>query len=331
MAFQVALGINAHVGYAEEVTYGTWVAPTNFLNTTSESMKLTQPYTPITVLGNSYHQNYVNGKRSVGGGVDFPADFNRSTAIWFKHALGNVVSTAVSGNASAYNHYITASGTVPTALSLYVDRDANTIGTAYGYAGCNVSDIKITIDTDAVVKGAVTLVGQNEQNVSYVNPSGIANPHFITWDETFVPTLTSSGVAVFSGVQIHSLEIDIKNSLNENRYSLGQVTKTGLGLGGVRSVEGSMVIEFSQSSQYGYFQNGNEISGNFALTGPLISGSAYYSMNIDLPRMKITGDTPVAGSEGELTMTVPFTCYQDYLGTGKLLSVGFTNTDSTIH
>ena len=325
MANNVALGINTNFGYAEESTYGTRVAPTNFLNITTEGLKLSQAFNPITVLGKPHNADYVNGKRSVDGSFELPGTYDKSTGVFLKHAMGSVASTSLGGG--AYSHVITPSGVLPVGLSLYVDRDSSTVGTAYAYQGCQISDLKLTLDAEQPLKVAVTVNGQDETEVAYSGAT-IAAPKYIYWDQTFTANMTASGVAV-SGVQIHAFSFEVKTPLNENRYSLGQRTKTGQGIGGVRTINGSMTIEFSDKTHYGYFRNGIEISGNFAMTGPAISGSNSYGIAIDIPRMKLDGNTPNVGGEGEITMELPFTAYYDS-GTSKLCSITLTNTNSSI-
>ena len=320
----LALGVNSNFGIGEEVTWGTRVAPTIFSAIQSEGIKLSQGTQMVNVLGKGYQEFYINGKRSVAGNFEQPATYEKETGVILKHVLGSLVTTSL--GSGSYSHVLTPSGTLPVGLSLYLDRDNAAVGTAYAYVGCQVSEVKISQDSDQVAKLSVTIDGKDEVEVSGVTAT-YTTPKFLDFTDVSA-TLKAGGVSV-SGVNLRSLDFNIKNKLNDNRYSLGANTKAAIGLGGIRTVEGSMTIEFQSKDHYGYFKDGVELSGNFAWTGPLISGSNYNSLTIDVPRMKLTGGTPTANGEGEILLVMPFTAVADAT-TKREITITMVNANSTM-
>lgn len=315
----IGLGINSNFGYAEETTYGTRVEPSGFLNVTSEGLVLNQSFTPINTLGKVYNEYYVNGKRSVEGSVELPCTYDKTTGIFLKHALGSV-STSSAGIVKT--HTILPSGTIPVGLSLYVDRDIN----AYAYAGCQISSLTLTQEVENTLNMSVEVKGKEETKVNDSTVT-ITAPKYIVWED-FSNTVSASGV-VASGIVIKSMNVQIQNTLAEDRFGLGSNLKVGQDRGGMRTVNGSMTLEFSDAANYDWYRNALEISGNFVWTGPVISGTLTNKLEIDIPRMKVEGTTPNAGGVETMDLEIPFTAYYSS-GTGYEIKAVLTNTDATI-
>ena len=319
----VALGIDSNFGFGEEGIYGTRVVPSQFLPITSESLQLNQTFTPINVLGAAYDEYYVDGKRSVAGSVEFGAIYGKQFGTLLKHALGDVTSVSAGGITT---HSIKPSGTILTGLSLYVDRDANTVGTAYSYNGCQVSKLSLTQEAEQTLNANVEFMGKDETEVSYVAPT-IARTEFIDWTD-FSSNITISGVA--AAFCAKSFALNINNALASDRYCLGSKLKTSQGLGGKRTIDGSFTVEFTDKSQYQYFRNGNELSGVFSWTGPSVSGLAsVYSFSVDIPRMKVGGTTPNIAGPDAISLEIPFTAYYQS-GMNYPLKATLVNTNSTL-
>ena len=114
-----AFGINTVLGFAEEVTYGTGVSPTKFVDQVlEESFMLDRPFTSKPNLRSVSQMVRVQGKTTAKGGFKAQMGFNGLERI-MKHALGSNVTTG----AGPYTHTASLSDALPVGLTFYVSRD----------------------------------------------------------------------------------------------------------------------------------------------------------------------------------------------------------------
>lgn len=293
-----AFGHNSWIGFAEETTYGTAVAPTKFLEITDDKIKGEQSRIAKPTLRSPSRKFSVRSKRSVGGSFGIQMPFE-GAELMLKHAMGAVSSNLVV--AGVYLHTFTFSSNLPTGLTFHANRDATNIGgnAAFQYTGCQIDSLSLKQNLEDLLLAEVGVIGQDWGNVAVATPTF---PTFKQIDWEMVSISTINGVIY----PIESLELTIKNNLAKDRYKLGSRLRNGLGRAGVREVTGKVVFEFDSLTAVTLFQNLTQVNAQFDFTGPVISGAFNYNLSVVLPRISLRSGEPEVSDAGPIKLEVEF-------------------------
>lgn len=200
------------LGIAFESVAGTYVAPTKFMPLRSESLKYQQ---------DTYWRRVIRGLADNIGGVNGPSHIEGDIEIevlddvfpYFLYASRNTV--AKTGASAPFTYTTTpfhgANPTSARTLSITVVRN----GVVFGYTGCVVSSISMTVDNGVLV-ATMHIVGRDEATQSAPTPS---------W-----PTTTPFGHGVYTiGIPTGSTVLDIDTftfQVNDNAVAEPRLSTT---------------------------------------------------------------------------------------------------------
>ena len=228
-----AFGINTVLGFAEEVTYGTGVSPTKFVDQVlEESFMLERPFTSKPNLRSVSQIVRVQGKTTAKGGFKAMMGFNGLERI-MKHALGSNATTG----AGPYTHTASLSDALPVGLTFYVSRDVG-VYDPWSYLGCQISKLTIRQAVEEIAEIEVEVVAKNGVTVAESAPT-YATFQQVDW--TFNSAVTFSVLGF--GVAVRDFEFTVENALNTDRYDIGTTTIRGLGRSGPRKISGKFSFE----------------------------------------------------------------------------------------
>lgn len=263
------------IGFAPETTYGTYVAPTKFLELISENVKGEHSMLSRPSLRFAGPQHVVQSKKSVSGGFEFDVSY-AGPEFLFKNALGTNTTTG----AGPYTHTMTTAAALPTGISLHINRDSASVGgsSAFKYEGCQITKLTLTQKMEENLRCRVEVLGEDWDNIAVATPTF---PTFTRADYTHF-SCTIAGAAV----NVVEAEWTIENVLAAERYKLGSRLRRGLGRGGQRKITGSLTFEFEQLTEYNFYKN---LSANEII---LTWSSSPNSITITNPISYITGSDP---------------------------------------
>lgn len=311
-------GWQGQIGWAEEVTWGTFVAPTKFAEFISESLRLEidRLYSPgIRNTRSRLKPNTLAGRRAVSGEVEF--DFwVKDLGLWIKHALGSVAS-AQQGMTTAYVHTFTPADAVPTGLSVEVGRSVQ----AHRYLGCRVTTLTFEALLNQYVKMRAGVRAKDET----LN----ASPTAATYTAANELLKFTQGIFKIDAVQtdVHECRVTIDNMLREDDYRLGNDLIQSLDPKG-RSVTGTFRLPYDAVAQYNKFRDFVTAALNLKFTGSLIEAGHNFELELDLPVVYYDGSTPpISGAENEMELDIPFKAYKD---TSPELTIRLKNNQTTV-
>ena len=293
-----AFGYDTDFGLAVESVFGTYVAPTNFLEINSESLQLTQSALGKTVLNSAAEISFVLSKRSVDGSVEACVPYQGMEQL-FKALTGGTPISTQQGATNVFNHKFVLADDMPVGLSLLMARDADAITTAYAYTGCQITAMTFVQDLESQLIATIDFIGKDEAKQSAVAPTFPAS-NAIDW--TQVSTATFGGVSVDAMVS----EFKIENPLAEDRYKLGDRTRKGLGRGETRKITGKVTLEFDSITEYDLFRDSTETAIIMEWVGAIADAGEAYKFKVTVPRAVFSGITPNAGEIGPLSMDMNF-------------------------
>jgi hypothetical protein len=304
-------GFKTSLGFATEITYGTYVAAAKFLEITEESIERKAQRISKPFLGTASQKASVPGKVSVGGGIKTMFAINGSERLLY-HAMGTDATTG----AGPYTHAYALAAALPVGLSFHIDRDSATVGgsSAFRYTGCQIKKMMFSQKEEDFLMMDLDIIGQQGANGA---AEAATYPTFAGFDWTQF-TLTVAG----SAMTVKGFEISLENDLADDRYYLGAKTIRGLGRKGARKITGKITKEFESLTEFQLFS---------ALTASTLSAvwtDGTNTLTIACPRIFFEGSEPNAKDGGPFIVDMPFTAYQS-AAIGDEMTLTLINTTAS--
>lgn len=320
-----ATALRQRVGFAEQVAFPTYVVPTKFLELVPDGFKLglDTKSIPQPVQNTASLRYYTNSKKKVAGAVEFYGPY-QGMEMLLKHATGGAPTSTQIASTTVYTHTFPMAEMLPQyGLSIYYEPDQTALSQAYGFVGCQVAGLTLSLDAEKFLKAQVDFMGQT---VGEQSSASTTYPTFkgIKWDE--VTTLTINSVTYV----VRTAEIKLENPLEEDRYGLGSTLMVGLGRKGPRKVSAKFTMELTNKAQFDLFRNGTEHAIVLECTGPIAANATAYRFNATLPRCVANGSQFKPSGHGIYTMDLSVDCYASADGTVDELQLAIDNLLSTI-
>lgn len=316
------------IGYAEESTYGTRVAPSRFLDFTQEALKR------------------VNDKRE-SGGIRAGTIFRRSDSLAVVHRGGNgtvdhefgyvgfglllkhmlraaptISQPDASGSPTVYEH-VYVPGSTAMSLTAQVGKVSAAGVEPFDFLGCVVESWKLTQDQAAYLLLEASLDARTVETTDTLASASYDTERRLFHDENLAVTVNSVAV------EPRTMALEQSNGLKTDRYALNQ----GAGkkepinadfAGMVGKLEG----EFDDMSGQDLIASGALVPVTFFWTGEAIDGSYNFALEVTLAACQFSGDTPETGGPGLLDQTLNFDVYDN--GTDPPVSITYRTTDSAV-
>ena len=310
-------GTNAWLGFGEESTYLTPVAPTKFVEIMEESVAGKHNWISRPTLRSASQNQRVRSKKSVEGGLKMNLGFEGAERL-LKHAIGSLATSGV----GPYTQTYSLATALPTGLTLHVNRDAASVGagSAFQYSGCQISKLTLKQAVEDLLTAEIDFLGGDWLNVAVATPTF---PTFYQIDWEMLSTFTINSVAV----NVQEFEITIENQLANDRYKLGARTRLGLGRQGPRKISGKFTAEFDSLTTYTLYQT---------LSTP-VTLSVFWTNGLSAGNLKtltitanvvLKGKDPTVKDAGPINVEFEFEAFQNAAANDEL-SVVLVNSVST--
>jgi hypothetical protein len=298
-------GLAGQIGFAEETTYGTYVAPTRFLEFNNEAIATDVARIDSTGIGTGRflrtgrHKEYV---RAAGGSVEFDYQ-TKGFGLLLKHCLGGYTNSLVTGSERSAVIEPDADALFGKYLTVQVGRpDVGGTVRPFSFLGGKVIEWEIKCDLDVPLKLMLNLDFK-----SVVTSESLATATYPTGSEILV---FSEGALTINGSPVRAKSLSIKgvNGLATDRRMIGNTKLEPLGAA-LFSITGELGdSEFEDLAVYNAFIAGTEISNLVAtFTGPTnIAGGGPPKLIVTIPRIVYEGATPVIEGHGILKQPLTF-------------------------
>lgn len=291
----IGSGISAQIMVAEEVTWGTAVTTTRGLEFVSES--LTRDQERIESEGIRAGQtvmrsdDWTTGAEKVAGSIEVDLT-TKNMALLFKHLFG----TPVTAGAGPYTHTFTPGDITGKGLTVQVGKP-DVAGTVqpFTYAGCKVKSVEIscTAGSDEPAKVTVELVAKSETTATALAAASYtASVSILAWVHLVVSIAGSA-------VPVRDFSIKFENELKDDRYQGGVATIDEPVQNGLRTIDGSVTIDFSGLTQYARYTGGTEA----AMVATFTRGADSIAITLNA---RFDGETPEVDDRDLIELEVPF-------------------------
>lgn len=235
----VVSGLAASVGFKDETTFGTYVAPTKFIEFNDESLKFEQDFHESQGLkaGVVFPRiSRAKAKRKmVSGDITFEAA-DRGLGLLFAQMFGHTPTPVQIATSGAYRSIFNYGDQKGKSLSIQVlrPRTDNVTPVPYSYTGCKVTGWEFSVSDNEAAMWKVSVDGRTEAAQSATSPTYVANTGvFLHADSNQfqvnlaggVPTLVSSIVTLADPEAVapivRSVSIKGGTGMATERFGLG--------------------------------------------------------------------------------------------------------------
>lgn len=322
-------GLDAQVGVADEVTFGTYQEPDTFLLFTSEGLQRSAERVESEAVGRGadgfvlHEDDYEQGREGAEGPLEFEVP-DRGFRLFGKHMLGKVTTTEVVVG-EVYEHVCEIDVLDGKSFTTQVGRP-RTDGTIvpWSYLGCKVAEWELSCEVDGLVTASLSLDARQETRAQALAARTlIADQRKLAWNK---------GAIQVDGTEVPVSELNVSgsNAMRTDRFFIqstdAELKDEQLDGNGRRNYEGSLSGEYRPELEalYDLFVSGAPVPAFAEWTGREIGATGMnYGLRVDLAKIRVDGSTPnVSGAEA-LEMGVDFTVLA---ATGQS-AVKFTITD----
>lgn len=314
----------------KETTYGTAASLTRAFEGKADSFKREQNY--IDSIGFRANMEALRSDRFVvenlGGTGELELDIlNKGFGMLFEGMFGTSTGPTQQGATIAYSQTHTTDDTGPT--SSYTIQVLRSVvgGTTqqFTHLGAVVTGWTISQDVNGLANLKVSYDFRDvETSTSAGTPSYPAGTTPFAWNQVTV-TLDPNGSATVLQPRDFSFSADLGFDTNRRR-----LTSSGLKAQPVRnsvpSYTGSMTVDFEGLTEYNRWVNGDVFALRVAWTGAVIESSYNYTLQLDLPAVQYTGESPVASLSELSSQPLPFRALHD--GTNPVVTLTYISTDT---
>ena len=314
------------LGFGEESTVGTAIAPSARIEVVNESLKLTVERIESKGLkaGRRFlsSNGWAAGKKSVEGDIEVEIPSNGFGTL-LKHLLGTVATTTPAGATTRRLHTITSGDLNAKSLTFEVAR-TDVAGTShkFTYNGCAIMDCEIACGVGDYATAKLTIDGWNE-TVSAASATSASYP-------TGTPLVFTGAAITIAGssVPVTQFSCKIATGRKADRYFLGSSLKSQQVESDMRMVDGKIDVEWTGLTQYQRFVNGTTaaIVAKFE-TQDVIESTVKGYLEITIPVARFDGETPNGGGE-IVKQSVDFMALDN--GTDEPITIKYLSLDTSV-
>lgn len=331
----IGSGLGGSVGFSPETTYGTYVAPTKFLEVDSADIKKTK----MTVQGGGLAAGRVGqlASRRVftaeGGTGSIPMEVtNKGFGSILDQLFGTLVGPTQQAATTAYKQTHTLAADMSTKSGTWQAGVPDTGGTVRVFTGKGgkITKGEFSCGVTEILKCGVDL---DFQKVS--EAESLAAPSYVSYSpfhggQMQVKLGTYASEASVSGVKKVTLSIERPQN-TELRYASGTTPnlKASPILNDYIKVTGSLDVDFMNKTDFhDRFSSDTSTSLVWLFVGPVIASTYYETLKFTLPATFFDDTMATLSGPDVVSGSVPFTAQLDL--TNGFITCEYTSTDTTL-
>lgn len=329
----IGSGLAASIGFAAESTYGTYVAPTRFLEYIKADLKKKKNVVQggglaagrIAQLGS----RRVVTSESVEGGFELEVA-NKGMGLLLAHLLGSSATPVQQGATAAYLQAHTVGDNIGKSLTIqHGVPDLTGTVRPFTFKGCKLSGAEFSCKVGELLTMSLDVDGRQASEVETLVAAslatGVAPFH---WAQMSVKLGTFGAEAAVSGVKGFSVKFD-RGMASERFYAGAGGLKAEPIMNDFLKVSGSIEVDLVNKADFAdRFAADSATSLVIEFVGPLIAPTYYQTFRIKLPMVFFDGDTPTVDGPDVTSGGYPFVAQLD--GTNPLVSIDYISTDTTL-
>lgn len=326
----IGSGLGSQLGVAAESTYGTFVAPTKFLEFTKESVQLKKTTAQSQGMASgrlvALSSRRVVTQKEVQGSIDLEVT-NKSFGLLLQALMGTTVTPVQQGATIAYLQTHTLADTAGKSLSIQKGVPLTT-GTVADYSatGCKVTSAEFSCEVGGMLTSTFEFDGKTvSESETLASPSyPLMSPfHF---GQMAVKTGTFGAETALDGIR--KVSVKIERPLAVDRFYAGQsgLKKEPISNDLVK-ISGSLEADFVATTLADMFVSDAATSLVWEFVGDQIVSPHNYTFRVVIPAIHIDDEPPTVDGPEVIRTTFNFTGLFDGTNANK---IEYLSTDTTV-
>src|SRR5215831_2447189 len=319
------------LGMKAEVTYGTRIAPSRFMEYTAEAVNRVLPR--IASAGHRpgdeavRYDHWINGRAGAAGTFDVEVA-NKGMGILWDMGLGSTTSVA---DGAGFHHTTKLGEQAGKSMTVQFGRgDTNPAGAAvdpFDYTGCKVTGLAFSQAIEQYLKLQVTLDAQKEDTTQTLAAATLpAVTELFHWDQLQV---SFNGVVPTRCTQV---DCHITTPMRVDRFFAGQVLKSEPIRNAKRDIGGTLQCEFESMTNYNLAVNALPTGASVPIILTWTGITTYdvakpFKLVITFNQCRCDPDTPNSNAEDIIPLNIPFVAMQ---GAAETVTIDYYTSDTTI-
>ncbi|GAA4663259.1 phage tail tube protein [Streptomyces youssoufiensis] len=326
----IGSGLGAQIGIAPEVTYGSYVAPTKFIEFTKESIKQKKTTAQSSGLAAgrlvALSSRRVVTQREVQGSLEMEVT-TKSMGLLLQALMGTTVTPVQQDTTTAYlqTHILADSAGKSLTIQRGVPMTTGTVAD-YSALGCKVTSAEFSCEVGGMLMSTWEVDGkQVDETQTLAAPSyPLMSPfHF---GQMAVKTGAFGAEAALGGIR--KVSVKIERGMAVDRFYAGA---SGLKAEPISNelvkITGSLEADFTASILADLFNTDAATSLVWEFVGDVIEGAQNYTFRVTLPAIHIDDEPPSVEGPEVVRTTFSFTGLYDGTNPNQ---IEYKSTDITV-
>jgi len=327
----IGSGLGSSVGMAPEVTYGTYVAPTRWLEGTSQLRKTKQVYQGGGMAAGRMVQpggrRYVTAQGASGNLAT--AVYSRGMGHLLNGLLGGTVTPVQQGATAAYLQTHTLAD--PFGKSYTVQAGVPDLGGTvrpYTYLGCQVTALELSCETGGNLTAQWEIVARDVTEAQTLAAPSYATVNEFHFAQAALKLGTYGAEAAVDGVR--SMTLRIERQRHDGGPYMGNAGLRSQGvLNSWTVVGGTIQADYLDKTVFAdRYAADSSTSLVWEFVGPEIAPTYNETFRVRVPMIFFDGDTPTADSPDVVRTSHPWVGQHD--GTNPVVTVEYLSADTTL-
>ncbi|MFI8531803.1 phage tail tube protein [Streptomyces aquilus] len=326
----IGSGLGAQLGIAAESSYGTFLAPTKFVEFTKESLALkkTTAQSAGIAAGRlmALSSRRVVTRREVSGSFDMEVS-NKGMGLLLQTLMGTTVTPVQQGATAAYLQTHTLASVAGKSLTIQkgVPLTSGTV-TDKTFIGCKITSGEFSCGVGEMLTGTFEIDGKDcdeSQTLAAASYSNMSPFHF---GQMALKTGTFGAETALDGIR--KVNCKIERPQDVDRFYANQVAlkKEPIENDQVK-ITGSLETDYVATTLDDLHTSDGATSLVWEFVGPLIASTFFETFRLTLPAVKLDEGPPVVDGFGVVKPTFNFTGLFDGTNQPK---IEYISTDVTL-
>ena len=326
----IGSGLGAQLGIAAETTYGTYVAPTKFIEFTKESLvlKKTTAQSAGIAAGRlvALSSRRVVTRKEVQGSIDLEVS-NKGMGLLLQALMGTTVTPVQQATSTAYLQTHTLADTAGKSLTIQkgVPLTTGTV-TDKSFLGCKVTSAEFSCEVGGMLTATFEFDGKDcdeGQTLAVASYSNMSPFHF---GQMALKTGTFGAETALDGIRKVSVKIERPQDV-ERFYANQSALKKEPISNDLVKISGTLETDYVSTALDDLHTSDGATSLVWEFIGPIIASTFAETFRITVPAIKLDEGPPAVDGFGVVKPTYNFTGLFD--GT-NLTKIEYMSTDTAL-
>ena len=326
----IGSGLGAQLGIAAETTYGTYVAPTKFIEFTKESLvlKKTTAQSAGIAAGRlvALSSRRVVTRKEVQGSIDLEVS-NKGMGLLLQALMGTTVTPVQQATSTAYLQTHTLADTAGKSLTIQkgVPLTTGTV-TDKSFLGCKVTSAEFSCEVGGMLTATFEFDGKDcdeGQTLAVASYSNMSPFHF---GQMALKTGAFGAETALDGIRKVSVKIERPQDV-ERFYANQSALKKEPISNDLVKISGTLETDYVSTALDDLHTSDGATSLVWEFIGPIIASTFAETFRITVPAIKLDEGPPAVDGFGVVKPTYNFTGLFD--GT-NLTKIEYMSTDTAL-